>query len=119
MVYELQHILVPGGPATDRFQRRGGGGGEDKPYEIRNRQAHAAALSEGLEGGVATAQNAREHWPEQMRAKGVILSVVGWPGGFELALESLDLRGSGIELLSVKLPTGDPPYSRTCDSVRS
>jgi hypothetical protein len=62
-----------------------------------------------LAGAVEAAQNAREQWAEALQAEGVILSVVGWPGGFELALESLDLRGSGIELLSVKPAIGDPP----------
>ena len=109
MVYELPHILVPGRPATDRFQRRGGGGSEDEPYEIPNRRAHADALREDLEGTITAALIAREQWPEILKAKGITLSVMGWPGGFELALESLDLRGSDIELLSVKLPVGDPP----------
>lgn len=109
MVYELTHIIVPGEPTTDPFQRRGGGGNGKKTREIRDRQAHASTLSEGLSGAVKTAQKARQQWPESLRAEGIILSVVGWPEGFELALESLDLRGSGIELLSVKLPEGDPP----------
>lgn len=108
MVYELPHILVPGAPATDRFQRRGGGGDGKKTREIRDRQEHARALSEGLGGAVRSAQRAREQWPGPLRAEGVILSVVGWPKGFELALERLDLRRSGIELLSVTLPADDP-----------
>lgn len=108
MVYELPHLLVPGTPATDRFQRRGGGNGKG-PQDISDRQAHASALSEGLRGAVKAAQKARKPWPESLRAEGVVLSVVGWPEGFELALESLDLRRSGIELLSVNLPVGDPP----------
>ncbi len=48
MTYELPHVMVPGEPTTDRFQRRGGGGGGKGPQEIRERQAHASALSEGL-----------------------------------------------------------------------
>ena len=68
-----------------------------------------SALRESLAGAIETAQDARGQWPAALKAEGVILSVVGWPDGFELALESLDLRGSGIELLSVKLPVGDSP----------
>ena len=109
MVYELPHILVPAAPATDRFQRRGGGGDGTRTKKIHDRQAHAGALSEGLGGAVRTAQEAREQWPIPLKADGITLSVVGWPGGFQLALESLDLRRSGIELLSVKSSIGDPP----------
>jgi hypothetical protein len=43
----------------------------------------------------------------------VILAVEGWPEGFQLALESLDLRGSGIELLSVLPATDEPPSPET------
>ena len=109
MVYGLPHILVPGEPTTDRFQPRGGGDGGHGTREIPNRQAHAAALRQGLAGAVEAAQDARDQWTEELRADGIILSVVGWAGGFELALESLDLRGSNIELLSVKPSIGDPP----------
>ena len=109
MVYELPHILVPGEPTTEPFQPRGGGDGGRGTREIPNRQTHAAALRHGLAGAVEEAQEARHQWTEALQAEGVILSVVGWPGGFELALESLDLRGSGIELLSVKPSIGDPP----------
>lgn len=35
------------------------------------------------------------------------MTVQGWPGGFDLALDSLDLRRFGIELLSVRGGTGD------------
>ena len=108
MVYELPHILVPAEPITDRYQRRGGGDGQPKLPKIPDRQAHASALREGLEGAIDEAQDAREQWSEELKADGVILAVVGWPNGFTLALESLDLRGSGIELLSVRLPAGDP-----------
>ncbi len=109
MVYELPHILVRAEPMTDRYQRRGGGDGSPKPPKIPDRHAHANALRTGLEGAIDAERDARERWPEQLKADGVILAVEGWPNGFQLALESLDLRGSGIELLSVKLPVGDPP----------
>ena len=109
MVYELPHILVPGAPTTDRYRRRGGGGDERKTREIPDRGAHAGALREDLTRAIETAQNARGQWSEELKAEGVILSVAGWPDGFELALNSLDLRGSGTELLSVKPPIDDPP----------
>jgi len=110
VVYDLPHLLVPGDPATDRFQPRGGGGGRRRIQEIANRQDHARVLRGSLEGAIEAFGQAREHWTEELRARGVILAVVGWPGGFELALESLDLRGSDIELLSV-LPAIDEPPS--------
>lgn len=110
MVYELPHILVPGEPTTDPYQRRGGGGGgQGEIRPIPDRRAHVGALRESLEGVIEAAPSGREQWPEALRAKGIILSVVGWPDGFKLALESLDLRGSGIELLSVIHPVGPPP----------
>ncbi len=109
MVYELPHILVPGAPTTDRYQRRGGGGGERKIREIPDRGAHAGALRESLTQAIETAQGARGQWSEELKAEGVILSVTGWPDGFELALNSIDLRRSGIELFSVKPPIDDPP----------
>lgn len=109
MTYELLHIMVPGVPSTDRFQRRGGGDEEGNTQQIHDRRAHASALREGLEEAVRAGHDARDRWPASLTAEGIILSVVGWPGGFQLALESLDLRRSGIELLSVKLPVGDSP----------
>ena len=109
MDYELPHILVPGQPTTDPFRSRGGGGGERRTRAIPNREAHAAALRHGLDGAIQAEQDAREQWDDDLRAQGVVLSVVGWPDGFELALESLDLRGSGIELLSVRPLVEDPP----------
>lgn len=109
MPYELPHLVIPGDPITDRFRPRGGGNGSRKTSQLANRQAHAAALRESLIGAIEASGHAREQWIDELKAQGVILGVEGWPDGFELALESLDLRGSGIELLSVQPAVGEPP----------
>lgn len=108
-MYELPHIRVPGEPTSERYQRRGGGDGGEAARQIADRKRHAAALRASLEGAVQGAQVTRGEWPEDLRAEGINLAVVGWPGGFQLALQSLDLQRSGIELLSVRSSTGDPP----------
>ncbi len=99
--YDLDHIVVPSGPLTERFQRRGGGGGGHRRYQIPSRGAHADALREQLEETVDSADQLRQAWVDDLRSQGLVLRVEGWPDGFELAIESLDLRRSGIELLTV------------------
>lgn len=98
---DLPHIVVPGEPVTEPFQRRGGGGGIFKRYEIRNRTTHANRLKRELGQTVATAESTRQIWEEDLRSRGIVLAVSGWPGGFELAIESLELRRSRVELLAV------------------
>jgi hypothetical protein len=43
----------------------------------------------------------------------MILAVTGWPDGFEVAVQSLDLRASGVELLSVRPPSVETPEVAT------
>ena len=119
MVYELPHILVPAEPTTDRYQRRGGGDGQPKLPKIPDRQAHASGLREGLEEAIDAAQDAREQWSEELKADRVILAVVGWPNGFKLALESLDLRRSGYRVALSENAYRRSSISRDRDSFRS
>ncbi len=107
------HLLVPSQPTTEPFRRRAGGGPGAAPYVITDRGAHAAALRVGLERALRTGENEREQWPNELRSQGIVLAVEGWPDGFELALESLDLRRSGIELLSVRSSLGTSPELAT------
>ena len=103
---DLPHLIVPGQPSAERFQRRGGGGGERRLYHIPDRGRHAAALRQGLRGALDEQDHLREAWDDVLRSDGIVLAVTGWPGGFEVAVESLELRASGIELLSVR-PSSD------------
>lgn len=107
-LYVLDHIVVPGDPLTERFQRRGGGGGEENRYRILNRGAHAANLRAQLEETVDAARQLKQSWIDDLKSRGMVLRVEGWPEGFELAIESLDLRRSGIELLTVVRESAEP-----------
>lgn len=100
--YGLDHIVVPGDPVSERFQRRGRPGGEETPYPVRNRRAHGAKLKREYRQAVTAATGLKQAWDVDLRSQGLILTVEGWPGGFDLAIESLDLRRSGIELLAVQ-----------------
>jgi hypothetical protein len=102
---DLPHLIVPGQPSAERFQRRGGGGGERRLYHILDRARHATALRQGLRGALDEQARLREAWDDVLRSDGIVLAVTGWPGGFEVAVESLELRASGIELLSVQPPS--------------
>ncbi len=95
------HLVIPNDPIAEPFRRRGSGGGSGHLYPITDRIGHAATLRSELEGAVALAARAGAQWDEQLRSNGIVLAVDGWLDGFELALDSLDLRSKGIELLSV------------------
>jgi Subtilase family len=103
------HLVIPNQPTQEAFQRRGGGGSPGKLYSIPNQAQHAADLRGELESAVLASQHARGGWADDLQSDGVVLAVEGWPGGFELALESLDLRSSKVELLSVTLEGNGRP----------
>ena len=103
----LPHIIVPGQPAGERFTPRGRGGGDRRIYPVGDRRGHARGLRADIEQAVEASNELQANLPDEIRANGVILVVEGWPGGFELAVESLDLQRSGIELLSVAPENAD------------
>jgi len=105
----LPHLVVPGLPSAERFQRRGGGGTPSQLHTIADRAGHARALRTALEGARLASEPIREQWAEELKAAGMFLQVEGWLGDFELALESLDLRGSGIALVAVQPASIEPP----------
>lgn len=104
---DLPHLVLPGEAISERFARRGGGGGGRRIYAVGDPAAHAARLRRDLEHAVLAGGALEAQWDAELRAQGLILAVEGWPGGFEVALESLDLRRSGIELLGVAPPRDD------------
>ena len=106
---DLPHLVVTREPIREPYRPRGGGGGERGLYNVRNRAGHASRLSQELTLAEESSRTAEGEWATALRSDGLILSVETWPGDFELALESLDLRGSGIQLLSVKEGTETPP----------
>jgi len=105
----LPHLIVPDEPSSERFQRRGGGGTPSRLHAITDRAGHAAALRATLENARNLSEPRRQQWVDDLRADGMFLRVEGWPGDFELALESLDLRGSGVALVAVQPASDEPP----------
>ena len=110
---DLPHLVLPGAPARERFARRGGGGGERRIYLVADPEAHAARLRNEIERALEARTALEVQWDAALRAQGLILAVEGWPGGFEIAVESLDMRRSGIELLGVVPARDDQPEIAT------
>jgi hypothetical protein len=98
------HIVLPGDATVERYRPRTGGGGERRIRSIGNRATHARRLSEGLRQVEREAAALRIDLPEEIRADGIYVAVDAPSVEFSLALESLDLRGAGIELLAVQPP---------------
>lgn len=104
---ERPHLLIPTAPRSEPYRRRGSGGPRTHLYGVGDRRAHAANLRHGLEVALAASRAQATSWPEELRPFGLILSVEGWPGDFALALDRLDLKNWGVELLAV-LPAKAP-----------
>lgn len=103
---EFPHILLPTRPASEPFRPRGGGGGHPlRP--IADPRRHAANLRSELETAVSRTQRTGAQLDPALRPPGLTLTVQGWVGNFELALESLDPLRTGIELLSVRPGSAD------------
>jgi hypothetical protein len=122
--YALPHIVVEGTATSLAFRGKGGGNTVLRPIE--NRREQAQGLVHELEAAQASCKAASDELPVEVRSDGLILAFEAWPG-FELALESLDLRSAGIELLVVQPAFGDPPrqlasvfvpYDKTDEFVR-
>lgn len=94
------HLIVPGQPEGEAFTSRGRGG-PTRIFGIPNRRRHAETLRRSLEEIAASATVDQTAWPEDLSASGFVFAAEAWPG-FELAVESLERKRSGIELVKVR-----------------
>jgi hypothetical protein len=76
--------------------------------DVANRRQHAESLINQIEAARQASAEAAVELPAEVQPDGMILAFEAWPG-FDLALESLDLRGSGVELIAVQPSLDDPP----------
>jgi len=103
---DLPHILLPTRPIAEAFRPRGGGGGSAL-QAVADRARHAERLRGQLQSAVAHSQQLATQANPDLRPPGFVLTVEGWSGDFDLALESLDPLRTGIELLGVRPGTAD------------
>lgn len=97
------HIRLPDDQTSTRPYQAPNAGGRNVEIPERNRQTHAAQLRAGLRGVDADltrikAQQQAADWSEGF---GLIVRFTSFPD-IQLALDSLDLKSHGIELLSVR-----------------
>ncbi len=100
-----RHIVVPGAPRTEKYQRHKGGGGRgDLPPDPASFKVHADRLTAELkdaQSAAAVRREAAEAAGYDVKARGVVLEFAS-PPGFELELASLENVRAGIELLCVR-----------------
>jgi hypothetical protein len=106
--FALPHIVVTAPPISMTY--RPPGGGNTTTRQVGDRRQHAEGLLAQLEAANVASRAAATDLPGEAKPDGMILAFEAWPG-FELALESLDLRGSGIELVVVQPGSDNPPRS--------
>lgn len=98
----LPHLLVPGTTAAEPYRPHTAGGGKRKRLKPADPEAHARALKVALEGARDAAMKRRASAAVSIPgAKPGVCLAIASPPGIPLNLEALDLRKSGIELLSV------------------
>lgn len=98
-----RHIILSENGRAEPFTSPRAGGGGGGPNPTPDRVTHAAALLEQ----VAAVRAAMDHVivergeREVEKQEGLVVEFEAVPG-FELALDSIDARGQGVELLAVK-----------------
>ena len=96
---EVEFAPNRSGPACRENFTATGRGCPSQLYGIPNPRRHAQTLRASLEQIATTATATQTAWPEELRANGFIFAAEAWPG-FELAVESLERKRSGIELVT-------------------
>lgn len=98
----LPHLLVLGKTVGEPYRPHKAGRGKQKRLRPKDPEAHARALKASLEGAQDAAMKRRASAAISIPGvnPGVCLAITS-PPGIPLNLEALDLRSSGIELLSV------------------
>jgi hypothetical protein len=102
---DLPHLRLENTATSVGYVSAGGGGGVEFQLPPRDRRQHARRLRAELERAEADARSKREEQGLTAEADGAVLAIRS-NRGFELKLDSLERRRSGIELLSVSLENG-------------
>ena len=102
---DLSHLRLEGTAASVPYTYAGGGGGGPFRLPPRDRLPHAERLKADLEQAQNNARVMRQLQGLPEEGQGDVLSIRS-EDGFELKIDSLERRQSGIELLSVKAEDG-------------
>jgi hypothetical protein len=100
---DLRHLFPPDTAQAEQYTyaksfRRG----DFKVPPRDDRQQHAFGLMQQMQGAVLQAQSEATSKPAVVHPKGTTLDFQSDPG-FKLQLQSLEIRGSGIELLNSRI----------------
>ena len=99
----FRHLFPSGTAKTERYTYAKGGGGAEFVVPPRDdRPTHGGRLIKDVEIAAALARQAVGQKPGVEEPKGFVLEFSSDPG-FKLKLESLEMRGSGIELCSSRV----------------
>lgn len=102
---DLPHLRLEHTNQVAPYTAAGGGGRGAFPLPPRDRAPHAAKLRADLDAVQAEARAARQAQGVGVEARGEVIAVSS-ERGFRLNFDSLELRQSGVELLSVAIEDG-------------